>query len=302
MPALRGRELAAYVLFSTLWSSNWLVIRFALADVPPFLFAGARLVLASALLSAIVYLRRREPVSPRQIRFIALVGFLQIGVSYACVYTALQWIESGLAALLFATFALWVGIFAHPGLPDERLTLRAVTAALLGVAGVAVIQGPAIGRALAGRPGSLALGGALMIVSSLVSAWAVVLIKKHLKGVPAFSNVLGQSLVAAVVLLLAAAALERSASPRWTPTAVGAVAYLGIVGTLTFVGTQWLVPRVSAAVVGSFPLINTVLVLLWGRLLGGESLTGAMIVGGALILTGLALVTLAPAPEPRAVS
>ena len=300
MPALRGRELAAYVLFSALWSSNWLVIRFALADVPPFLFAGLRLVLASALLGAIVFFRRREPVSPRQMRFIALVGFLQIGVSYACVYTALQWIESGLAALLFSTFALWVGIFAHLGLPGERLTFRAVAAALLGVAGVAIIQGPAVSRALAGRPGPLAIGGGLMIVSSLVSAWAVVLIKKHLKGVPAFSNVLGQSLVAATVLLLAAAAVERTVSPRWTPMAIGGVAYLGIVGTLTFVGTQWLVARVPAAVVGSFPLINTVLVLLWGRLLGAESLTGGMMAGGALILTGVALVTLAPVPEPKA--
>ena len=300
MPALKGRELAAYVLFSVLWSSNWLVIRFALADVPPFLFAGSRLVLASALLGAIVFFRRREPVSGRQLRFIALVGFLQIGVSYACVYTALQWIESGLAALLFATFALWVGIFAHLALPDEPLTLRAAAAALLGVAGVAVIQGPAVSRALAGRPGSLAAGGALMILSSLVSAWSVVLIKKHLKSVTAFTNVLGQSVVAAAVLLSAAVVFERNASPRWTPLALGAVAYLGIVGTLTFVGTQWLVARIPAAVVDSFPLINTVLVVLWGSLLGAESLTGRMLAGGALILTGLALVTLAPAPARKA--
>ena len=294
MPALRGRELAAYLFLSLLWSSNWLVIRFGLADLPPFFFAGLRLVLASLLLGAIVLGRRRELVSRRQVRFIALVGFLQVGVSYACTYTALKWIESGLAALLFATFAIWVGIFAHFGLPDERLTLRAVAAALLGVAGVAVIQGPSVLRALGGRPVPLAAGGSLMLVSSLVSAWSVVLIKKHLKSVGAFTNVLGQSLVAAVVLLLASGVLERSAPLRWTPFSIGAVAYLGIVGTLTFVGTQWLVTHVPAAVVGSFPLTNTVLVVLWGNLLGGEILTGRMIGGGALILTGVALVTLAP--------
>lgn len=291
MPALRGRELAAYLVFSALWSGNWLVIRIGLAGLPPFLFAGLRLALACVLLTAIVLGRKRSPVSGRETRFIALVGFLQIGVSYACVFTAEQWIESGLAALLFATFALWVGIFAHAALPDEPLTRRAVGAALLGVVGVAVIQGPAVGRALAGRPGPLAAGGALMLVSSLVSAWSVVLIKKHLKRVPALTSVLGQSVVAGVALLSAAALFERGASPRFTPVALGAVLYLGVIGTLTFVGTQWLVPRVPAAVVGSFPFLNTLLALVWGSLLGGERLTGRVAAGGAMILAGIALVT-----------
>jgi drug/metabolite transporter (DMT)-like permease len=295
MPALRGRELAAFLLFSALWSGNWLVIRIGLHDLPPFLFAGLRLVLASMLLAAVVLSRRGQTVSRREARFIALVGFLQIGVSYACVYTAEQWIESGLAALLFATFALWVGIFAHLALPDEPLTLSAVVAALLGVAGVAVIQGAALQRALAGRPGPLAAGGALMLVSSLVSAWAVVLIKKHLKAVKPTVNVLGQSIVAAAVLLSAAAVFERGLPARFSPPALAALAYLGLIGTATFVGTQWLVTRVPAAVIGAFPFINTLLALLWGSLLGGERLTSRTAAGGALILAGVALVSLYPA-------
>ncbi len=299
MPALRGRELAAYLFFSALWSGNWLVIRIGLADLPPFLFAGLRLALASVLLGAVVLAGRRERVSGRQVRFIALVGFLQIGVSYACVFTAEQWIESGLAALLFSTFALWVGIFAHLLLPEEPLTVRTIAAALLGVTGVAVIQGPAVVRALSGQPGKLAAGGLLVLVSSIVSAYAVILIKQHLRDVTAFTSVLGQSLVATAVLLGASALFERGAAVRWTPSAVEAVAYLGVVGTLTFVGTQWLVPRVPASVVGSFPLINTALALVWGSLLGRETLTARALGGGALILTGVALVTLVRAPAPR---
>lgn len=298
MPALRGRELAAYVLSSALWSGNWLVIRIGLADLPPLLFAGLRLTLATLLLAAVVLPRRSYVPSVRETRFIALVGFLQIGVSYACVFTALQWIESGLSALLFSTFALWVGLLAHVALPEEPLTARAIWAALMGVSGVAVIQGPALGRALSGRPGPLAAGGLLVLASSLVSAWSVVLIKKHLRQVPALTNVLGQSLVAAVALLSAAAFFERGASLRYTPAALAALAYLGVVGTLTFVASQWLVPRVPAAVVGSYPLINTVLALLWGRLFAAEAFSARGVFGAALILGGVALVTVAPAPHP----
>jgi len=228
-----------------------------------------------------------------------VVGFLQIGVSYGCVFTAEQWIESGLAALLFSTFALWVGIFAHWALPGETLTGRAVVAALLGVAGVAVIQSAAVSRAAGGSVGPLAAGGALMLVSSLVSAWSVVLIKKHLKSVPAMTAVLGQSVVATVALLSAAALLERGSAPRFTPGALGALAYLGIVGTATFVGLQWLVPRVPASVVGTFPLFNALLAVGWGILLGGERLGIRNGAGGALILAGVALVALAgPREKP----
>lgn len=299
MAALRGRELAAYLLFSALWSGNWLVIRLGLADLPPFLFAGVRLALASVLLTAIVLGRRRDAVSSRQVRFIALVGFLQIGVSYACVFTAEQWIESGLTALLFSTFALWVGVLAHLFLPAEPLTARTILAALLGVTGVAVIQGPAVLRALSGNSGKLAAGGLLVLVSSVVSAGAVILIKKNLQGVSAFTSTLGQSIVAAVLLLAASAGFERGSAVRWTPNAAEAVVYLGVVGTLTFVGTQWLVPRVPSAVVGSFPFVNTVLALVWGSLLGRETLAPRALAGGALILSGVAMITLARAPSKR---
>jgi drug/metabolite transporter (DMT)-like permease len=292
---LCGRELAAYFVLAALWSGNWLVIRLGLAALPPFLFAGLRLVLATLLLGAIVLGRRREPLSRREGRLVALVGFLQIAVSYACVYTAEQWIDSGLAAVLFSTFALWVGLLAHWLLPDEPLRARTVAAALVGVAGVAVIQGPALGRALSGEVGPLAAGTLLMLVSSLASAVSVVLIKRDLKRVPAFQNTLGQSAVAAAVLLAASGLFERSAPAHFTPGAIGALAYLGLVGTLTFVGTQWLVPRVPAAVVGTFPITNALLALLWGALLGGETLGARAAVGGALVLSGVALVTLAPA-------
>ncbi|HEV2063052.1 MAG TPA: hypothetical protein VGS00_00710 [Thermoanaerobaculia bacterium] len=71
MPALRGRELAAYLLFSALWSGNWLVIRLGLADLPPFLFAGLRLALASVLLGAVVL--GRETLTPRALAGGALI-------------------------------------------------------------------------------------------------------------------------------------------------------------------------------------------------------------------------------------
>ena len=69
---------------------------------------------------------------------------------------------------------------------------------------------------------------------------------------------------------------------------------------MTFVGLQWLVPRVPTAVVGTFPLFNAVLAVAWGILLGGERLGVRNGLGGALILAGVALVALAGGSREKA--
>jgi drug/metabolite transporter (DMT)-like permease len=290
----RARDLAAFWLLSILWSGNWLFIKIGLEGLPPFRFAGLRLAIAFVLLTAFLLTRPRPGVTPPQARAIALIGFLQIGVSYACVFTAEQWIDSGLTALLFSTFAIWVAVLGHFLLPGEPLTARAAIATLAGVGGVAVIQSPALARIGSLQGGSLALGGLLVLVSAVVSALSAVIIKKRLADVSAIASVWGQSIVAVAVLLGGAAIFERAIPSRWTPPVAFALGYLAVVGTFTFLGSQWLIPRLPVGVVGTFPILNTLLALLWGSLLAGERLTARVFAGGALILFGVGLVTVRP--------
>src|SRR5215471_1493922 len=168
MSRLRGKELAAFLGLSAIWSGNWLVIRIGLRDLPPFLFAAARMAIAVPLL---FLLARGFPKStPRERAWIGLVGFLQIGVSYGCVYTAEQWIDSSLAAVFFATFPIWMAILGHLALEGERLTARTALAALLGFAGIVLLESPALTRAASARPPGLLAGGLLVTGSAVASA------------------------------------------------------------------------------------------------------------------------------------
>src|SRR6266511_1199405 len=234
MHPVRGRDLAVFWFLSVLWSGNWLLIKVGLEGLPPFRFAGLRMVLASLLLAIFVLRRPRPSVTAAEARSIALVGFLQIGVSYACVFTAEQWIDSGLTALLFSSFAIWVAVLGHFLLAGEPLTARTIVATLAGIAGVAVIEGPAVARAGSLPSGSLALGGLLVLLSAVVSALSAVIVKKRLARVSAVASVWGQSLVAALVLLSAAAAFERGTPSLWTSATVFALGYLAFVFTFTF--------------------------------------------------------------------
>jgi drug/metabolite transporter (DMT)-like permease len=292
MSPLTGRALAVYIFLCAIWGSTWLSIKVGLEYLPPLRFAALRMALACLVLLPFAFRRRDRRPTSREARFIALAGFLQIGVFYALIFVAQQWIESGLAALLFATFPICAGVFAHFLLPNEPLTPRTIAAAGLGLSGVALIEGAALVRALQADFGALLSGGGLVFAAAIVSGFASVLVKKHLGGVDPIVNVSAETLVGAVFLLPLALIFERGMPARWTPAAIGSLAYLAIFGTaITFAGLFWLIKRVPISVVSTIPLVDTFIAVVLGALILGERLPARALAGGALILLGVFLAT-----------
>ena len=293
MSVLSGRRLAMYLALCAVWGSTWLAIKIGLSDLPPLRFAGFRMGLACVLVApfALAAWRRGRRPGASEKRGIAWNGFLQIGVQYACIFTAEQWIESGLAALLFATFPIWVGVFGHFLLPDEPLTRKTVASAVLGLAGVAVIESQALARIFSADTRPMLAGGALMLLAALVAAYANILNKKNLGGVAPIHNVFGQTLVGSAMLIALAAVVERGAPARWTPVATGALVYLALLGTaLPFAGLFWLIPRVPVAVIGTIPVVDTVIAVALGNIVLGEKFSIRVLFGGALICAAVLLV------------
>jgi drug/metabolite transporter (DMT)-like permease len=283
-----------YLALCLVWGSTWMAIKVGLADLPPLRFAGLRMALACALVAPFAiaaWLRGRRP-DAFETRAIAWNGALQIGVQYSCIFIAEQWIDSGVAALIFATFPIWVGIFAHYLLPAEPLTRRTLASAGLGLAGVGVIEAPALARILDAQTRPLLGGGALMVAAALVAAYANVLNKKHLGRVAPIHNVFGQTVVGSTMLFALALAFERGQAARWTPASTGALVYLALFGTaLPFAGLFWLIPRVPVAVIGTIPVVDTVIAVALGAIVLGEELSWRLLVGGVLILGAVLLVT-----------
>ena len=300
MTALRGRELLLYAGLCLVWGSTWLAIKIGLRDLPPLTFAGVRMALACALLTPVALRASGRPAAGRR-KWIAWSGALQIGVLYACIFLAEQWIDSGLAALLFATFPLFVSFFAHHMLPDEPFTRRTAASATLGLLGVAVIEAPSARTLFSAQTRPLLLGGGLVLLGAVVAGYANVINKKHLAGVSPWRNVWGQTLAGSSLLLIAAAAAERGAPLRWTPASVGSLVYLAIFGTaLPFVGLFWLLPRVPVAVIGMIPVVDTVIAVVLGSLVLGESFSPRVLAGGALILLAVALAGARMGASPEA--
>jgi drug/metabolite transporter (DMT)-like permease len=247
---MRGRALFFYSICCLIWGSTWLVIKIGLADLPPLRFAGLRMALACLMLTPFA-LRGKSRPEPAEIRAIALAGFLQIGVSYALIFAAERTTASGLTAVLFATFPIWVSLFAHALLPGEPLHAAAVLAGALGTAGVAILEPPR--SKLSSRADDF-VAALLPLGASIASAFANVWMKRRLSGVAPRINLWGQTLVGSAFLIALSFLLETGQPSRWSLRAIAALAYLSILGTVVaFLALFWLIPRVPMASIGVIP-------------------------------------------------
>src|SRR5262245_51556328 len=208
MSALAGRRLAMYLGLCAVWGSTWLVIKIGLRDLPPLWFGGIRMALACALITPFAFAGGARAQARGTTWKTVWAGLFQIGVNYACIFVGEQWIESGLTAVLFATFPIWAGLFAHIMLPDEPLTRRAALSAALGFLGVAVIEAPSLLRLASGATGQRAAGSGLILLAALVAAYSNVYVKKHLAAVPAVWQTWLQLLSGSSLLLALAAVFE----------------------------------------------------------------------------------------------
>ena len=283
MSVFSGRRLAMYCALCAVWGSTWLVIKVGLRDLPPLWFAGLRMALACVVLApfALRAAAARRDGDRRRARSSGPALSRSASTTPASSRPS-SGSSPGLAALLFSTFPVFVGVLAHFMLPDEPLTPR-----MAGRRPWASRASPSSRRRrrgdalLAGGPAARA-GGALVLISSLVAAYRQRLHQEAPWRRRPRLDVWGQTLAGSTFMLILAAVFERGATLHWTPSAVTSLLYLAILGTaLPFVGLFWLLRRVPVAVIGTIPIVDTVIASCSEASCSGESFSPRVLGGGA---------------------
>ena len=282
-----GLLVGAFVVLCLIWGSTWSVIRVGLAGIPPFSGVSLRFFIAAAVLSVLAAVSGvRLGRSPIERRLWLANGLLSFAVSYGVVYWAEQWVPSGLAAVLFATYPLFVSLVAHFLLPDEALTRPEGWGIAAGFAGVAVIFSEDL-SALGGA--GVALAAAVMLVSPLASALSSVAIKRWGGGIHPLSLTAPPMAIGAAVAGVVALVTERERSFVWNGASVAALLYLALAGSaVTFTLYYWLLSHLPAKRLALISYILPVEAVLIGTMLG-EPLTARVVAGGALVVLGVAL-------------
>ena len=275
-------------IFVFLWSTGFVVARYATTDSDPLAFLGARLVLAALLLAGIAVVTRAPKLNLQAVRWSAIVGLGIHAVYLGGVFIAIdRGLPSGVGALIGGLHpvvtAVAGGIFLH-----EWLARQQWFGVVLGLLGVTLVVAERLRDASLVIPTSAVVSASVAMVG--MSAGTIIQ-RKFCAGVPLLWGTVAQYASASVALWIAATSTRR-ASITFSATTLWALVWATLVLSLVAVLTMlWLLRHRAAASVSSLFFLVPALSAIEAAILFGEALGGAAIAGFAVALIGVAMVT-----------
>jgi drug/metabolite transporter (DMT)-like permease len=295
------KTLLAFAIIYFVWGATFLAIRVGVREVPPFLLAAMRFLVAGFVLYGWMIARGERSPSGRQWISASLLAVLIFVLDYGLLFWAEQRVPSGIAAVMMAMTPAFMALSEIIFLGTQRLTLRLGTALLIGIAGVAVLMSPWL--SLSGAPIDPVGAVALIIASMSWSASSVLMRKLPLPPSEVMSSG-AQMLAGGVFLALTAASLGEFRNFHPSIVSRGAwlsLLYLTVPGSIiAFTAYVWLIHHESPTKVGTYSYVNPVVAVLLGWLLGGEALALRTILGTACVLISVLAIIMTPAKKPVA--
>lgn len=284
-------------LVATIWGGTFIAGRVAALEMPATTAALWRYIVASVALVAMVLVRegRLPRLDAGQWTRVALMSVAGVAGYNLCFMAGLETVQASRGSLIIAlnpaATMLGAALFLH-----EPLTLPKVAGTMVALLGVAV-------ELSGGNPLRLFDGGAgvgELLLFGAVLSWAIyTLIGKGLMGVSplaitAYAALLGTALLAVAVAVRGELGVPQVSGKVWI-----ALVYMGVAGTaIAFVwfleGVQQLGPARAAIFVNLVPVAAIAL----GALLLHETITAAMLAGGALVVAGVWIINRPVAATP----
>ncbi|HJU82660.1 MAG TPA: EamA family transporter [Holophagaceae bacterium] len=276
----------AYATVALVWGSTYFAIALGIGSFTPYGLMAWRFTLGALLALAIGRLQGEPLPTRRNLPHLALVGAFLLAGANSLVAVAETYLSSGVAAILSALVPLGLALWGR-----ERLGLRTAMGLALGLGGVAILTNP--------LKGSVDLRGVGILLLA-VNLWGYGTIhgRRHVQGGGLMTNVGIEMLAAAALCHGIALATGGYTHAPLTLHTVSALLYLVVFGSVVGYTAYIYIAKVwSPAKMGTYAYLNPLVAVLLGCLFLREPFNGRMALGMLVILAGVALVQLRPAPR-----
>ena len=271
----------ALLAVTAAWGSTFFLIKDLLVRVPPLDFLAVRFAIAAVFLT-LLFPRALGRIDAPARRHAALLG-LVYGVAQILQTTGLAHTPASVSGFITGMYVVLTPVLAAVVL-RTRIGPMTWAAVALATAGLAV----------------LTLGGLSVGYGEALTLVAAVLYAVHIVGLGAWSRpdqALGMSIVQLYlvsVVCLVATAPDGLVLPSTTRDWLS-VLYMAIVAAaLAMLAQTWAQAHLAPTRTAIIMSMEPVFAAFFAVLLGGESLTGRMVVGGLMVLTAMLVVELVP--------
>jgi len=291
----KWRTLLAFATIYLVWGSTFLAIRVGVREVPPFLLAAMRFIAAGTVLYGWTILRGEPSPSKREWGAAFGLGVAIFVMDYGLVFWAEQRVASGITAVMLATIPVFTALSEITILRTRRLTVRLCLALAIGIGGVMVL----LSNSLNLGGGAIDRKGALAVIVAAIS-WSIASVVMRKLPLPKSkaTSAGAQMLAGGLLLAVTAAGLGEFRHFQFavvSRSAWLALAYLIVFGSvIAFTAYVWLIHHESPTKVGTYAYVNPVIAVLLGYFFAGEALGVRTILGTALVLVSVLVITVAP--------
>jgi len=277
------------------WSFNFIIVKITLEHLNPYALTSFRIVLSGIFMLPIYFaMPARARFERKDFWMFAALGFWGVAVNRGLFILGLNFTTASHSALIVASAPILILMLARAH-RLESVTLAKVAGMAICVAGIVVlISGdktqPQHGTWLGDL---ITLGGTIGFAIYAVSA------KKVARRYDTISMNTYCNLAGALFLL--PLAMREAFRLNWG--AVGATGWLGLAYAVlvssiaAYLVFFWALAHVSASRLAAFTYIETPLATILGVIMLGDKLTGAVLIGGGLILAGVYLTEFGPGSE-----
>lgn len=286
---MKTRDLGALVLLAALWGASYLFFRIAAPVMGPVPLAWLRVAVAGGSLAIGLLIASRKTLRFDRYRPFLVLGALNGAIPYVLIAFAEVHITASYAAVLNATTPIFAAVVSAIVL-RERITRATALGLVMGIVGVAIVVGwspVAIDRMIV-----LSIGA--MLLSSLTYALAAVFARHAFTRPDPLQVATGQQIGATLLLtpmllgLMGTGAIEI----RLTTGAVLAVVALGLACTaFAYLLYFHLIGAVGPTRTVSVTILSPVFGVAWSAVFLGEAMTWGSLIGAAIILASVGLVT-----------
>lgn len=292
--------ILAFFAIYVIWGSTYLLNKIAVSELPPFMLASMRFIVAGILIFVIAKILKVDiSISAKQLKNTIIAGFLFLTFGNGVVVWALKFVDSGFAALEISAQPLVVLILMRI-LQGKKISAMSYIGVALGFIGIFLLVSQ---KQIISKEGQIL--GMVMIFFCMISwAYASIFVGKADLPKNYFVNTGYQMLSGGIMLAIASVSFgETWTSPTtWSTPVLWAMLLLIVFGSIiAFTSFNYLLKEVSPEKVATSTYVNPVIALFLGWLVLKENLTTQSIVAAAILLTGVYFINSKRKFKPRTI-
>ena len=285
-----AQNVLLYVVTILIWGSSWLVIKFQLGVVDPMVSVAYRFLLASAI--SWIYCRYSGLQLSFRLRdhgFMFLQGVSLFALNYWLFYISELTLTSGLAAVIFSTIVV-MNMLNGVIFLKNRLELRVVIGAVLGLSGIILIFWPEVSDFETGSENLFAAALAVL-ATFLASLGNIASARNQREGIPVVqSNTYGMT-YGAMLMLVLAWSTGHEFNFEFTVSYVSSLVFLSVFASIiAFWSYLTLLGRVGVERAAYATLIFPLVALGISTIFEGYQWSAYAVIGIVLILGGNLLI------------